>query len=59
MPGISTTLKVDSIGRVIIPKHIRAALDISPGDLVKVTVEKETMGLGEEQGNAEALPVFT
>jgi AbrB family looped-hinge helix DNA binding protein len=58
MPGISTTLKVDSIGRVIIPKHIREALGINPGDLVKVTVEKEIVGIGEEQGNAEA-PAFT
>jgi len=57
MAAITTVVKVDSIGRVIIPKHVRDALKIGYGDLVKVTVEKENIDLGEE-GNAEALPVI-
>jgi len=58
MPAITTVVKVDSIGRVIIPKHVRDALGISRGDLVKITVEKENMQV-VEMGNAEALPIST
>lgn len=57
MAAITTVVKVDSIGRVIIPKHVRDALKIDYGDLVKVTVEKENIDLGEE-GNVEALPII-
>ena len=56
MPAITTVVKVDSIGRVIIPKHLREALKIERGDLVKITVEKERVQVGEE-GNDEALPL--
>jgi AbrB family looped-hinge helix DNA binding protein len=48
MPAITTVVKVDSIGRVIIPKHLREALKIERGDLVKITVEKEQVQVGEE-----------
>jgi len=58
MPAITTVVKVDSIGRVIIPKHLRDVLGIDHGDLVKITVEKESVQFGEE-GNAEALPILT
>ena len=54
MPAITTVVKVDSIGRVIIPKHLRDALGIERGDLVKITVEKENVQISEE-GNGEAL----
>ena len=54
MPAITTVVKVDSIGRVIIPKHLRDALKIERGDLVKITVEKESVQVGEE-GNVEPL----
>jgi AbrB family looped-hinge helix DNA binding protein len=54
MPAITTVVKVDSIGRVIIPKHLRDALGISRGDLVKITVEKESVQVSEE-GKADAL----
>jgi AbrB family looped-hinge helix DNA binding protein len=59
MPAITTVVKVDSIGRVIIPKHLREALRISRGDLVKITVEKEDVQVVGEEGNAEALPIST
>ena len=59
MPAITTVVKVDSIGRVIIPKHLRDALKISRGDLVKITVEKEDVQVVGEEGNAEALSVST
>jgi len=58
MPAITTVVKVDSIGRVIIPKHVRDVLGISHGDLVKITVEKENIQV-VEMGNAEALPTST
>ena len=54
MPAITTVVKVDSIGRVIIPKHLRDAQGISRGDLVKITVEKESVQVSEE-GKADAL----
>lgn len=53
MPTITTVVKVDSIGRVIIPKHVRDALGINRGDLVKITVERENVEKAE-MGNVEA-----
>ena len=41
MKEIPTTLKVDSIGRVMIPKSIRDAYGIEPGDLVTVMIQVE------------------
>ena len=58
MPAITTVVKVDSIGRVIIPKHLREALKIERGDLVKITVEKESVQVSEE-GKADALTLST
>ena len=52
MKEITSALKVDSVGRVMIPKAIREALGIKPGDLVKVTVEPIEIVRGE-QGNYE------
>jgi AbrB family looped-hinge helix DNA binding protein len=37
------TVKMQQIGRIAVPKEIREALNIKPGDLVTVTVEK-TLG---------------
>jgi len=55
MKEMVTTLKVDTIGRVMIPKHIREALGISPGDLVRVTVGKEDVQVvGEQEKPREA-----
>jgi AbrB family looped-hinge helix DNA binding protein len=55
MKEMVTTLKVDTIGRVMIPKHIREALGISPGDLVRVTVGKEVVQVvGEQENPCEA-----
>jgi len=49
MKEMITTLKVDTIGRVMIPKHIREALGIKPGDLVRITVGKEESSIMSEQ----------
>ena len=51
MPEITTTLQIDKAGRINIPKYIRYALELKGSDLVKVTLEKET--LEGKQGNAE------
>jgi len=53
MKEMITTLKVDTIGRVMIPKHVREAMGIEPGDLVRVTVAKESV-VSEKEGNSEA-----
>lgn len=34
-----TTLKIGRNGRVVIPSHIRDALDIEEGDLIELTVD--------------------
>ena len=58
MKEITTTLKVDSVGRVMIPKAIRDALGIQPGYLVKISIGKEDIeAVSSEQGNGEAVPV--
>jgi AbrB family looped-hinge helix DNA binding protein len=55
MKEFTSTLKVDSLGRVMIPKAIRDALGIVPGSLVKITLGKEDVEVMiGEQGNAEA-----
>jgi AbrB family looped-hinge helix DNA binding protein len=54
MPGIiTTTLQIDKAGRINIPRHIRDALELAGGDLVKVTLTKEILGEGK-QGKTEA-----
>jgi len=56
MKEIPTTLKVDSIGRVMLPKSIRDAYGISPGDLVTIMIvveektEKKSDGIKPLQG---------
>lgn len=54
MKEMITTLKVDTIGRVMIPKHMREALGINPGDLVRITVAKEEGILSEQKNPCEA-----
>jgi AbrB family looped-hinge helix DNA binding protein len=41
MKEIPTTLKVDSIGRVMLPKSIRDKYSINPGDLVTIMIVVE------------------
>jgi AbrB family looped-hinge helix DNA binding protein len=48
---LCATLQIDKAGRVNVPKYIRDALGLAGGDLVKVTLAKET--LEGKQGNAE------
>ena len=57
MEELTSTLKVDSVGRVMIPKAIRDALGIVPGSLVRVTLGKEDIAVIGEQGNAKASPM--
>ena len=38
---IIITPKVDSIGRVMIPKHVRVAIGIEPGDLAEIAVRRK------------------
>jgi AbrB family looped-hinge helix DNA binding protein len=51
MKEIPTTLKVDTIGRVMLPKHIRDKYKIAPGDLVTIMIlveddsEKKSEGI--------------
>jgi AbrB family looped-hinge helix DNA binding protein len=51
MRELTTTLQIDKAGRINVPKYIRDALGLAGGDLVKVTLAKET--LEGKQGNAE------
>jgi AbrB family looped-hinge helix DNA binding protein len=39
---ITFTVRVQQIGRIVVPKQIRDVLQIEPGDLVTVTIEKVT-----------------
>jgi len=57
MKEMITTLKVDTIGRVMIPKHVREAMGIAPGDVVRVTVAKESI-VSEKGGNFNAALVL-
>jgi AbrB family looped-hinge helix DNA binding protein len=41
---VSTLPKVDVIGRVMIPKHVRDAFGIEPGDLVELVVKRRIAG---------------
>lgn len=41
MKQIPTTLKVDTIGRVMIPKAIRDEYGIRPGDLITIRIDVE------------------
>jgi AbrB family looped-hinge helix DNA binding protein len=58
MKEIPTTLKVDTIGRVMIPKSIRDAYGIAPGDLVTIMilVEEKTEKKSEGSNPCEAVP---
>lgn len=40
---IIITPKVDAIGRIMIPKHVRDALGIVPGDLTEIVVRKKAI----------------
>jgi AbrB family looped-hinge helix DNA binding protein len=62
---IPTTLKVDSIGRVMLPKSIRDAYGIAPGDLVTIMImvdeeksEKKSEGLNPCEAVPSTLPVL-
>jgi AbrB family looped-hinge helix DNA binding protein len=51
MQEITTTLKMDNIGRVMIPKHIREAMGVAPGDMIELTIRKGISGKSEMQEN--------
>lgn len=46
--SFNALVKVDMHGRVVIPKQIRAALDIEKGDLVKITVTRAVVKVGDK-----------
>ncbi len=50
MQEITTTLKMDNIGRVMIPKHIREAMGVGPGDMIEITIRK---GISAKSGVQE------
>ncbi len=50
MQEITTTLKMDNIGRVMIPKHIREAMGVGPGDMREITIRK---GISAKSGVQE------
>lgn len=54
MQEITTTLKVDTIGRVMIPKHIREVMGIEAGDLVEVVIRKGISAKSESINPLEA-----
>jgi len=59
MKEIPTTLKVDSIGRIMLPKSIRDAYDIMPGDLVTIMILVEEQSEKKSAGSinpCEAVP---
>ena len=35
--------KIDNLGRIVIPKDIRATLELYPNDVIEITVEKDTV----------------
>lgn len=64
MKEIPTTLKVDTIGRVMIPKSIRDAYGIMPGDLVTIMIvveekqEKKSEGINPCEAVPNTLPAL-
>lgn len=55
MKEIPTTLKVDSIGRVMIPKSIRDAYGINAGDLVTIIIQVENERVEKKSENSNPL----
>jgi AbrB family looped-hinge helix DNA binding protein len=64
MKEIPTTLKVDTIGRVMLPKHIRDKYNIAPGDLVTILIlveeneEKKSEGINPCEAVPSTLPIL-
>ena len=50
MKEIPTTLKVDTIGRVMIPKHIRDEYAIAPGNLITIIILVEEKSENRSEG---------
>ncbi|MGA9100325.1 MAG: AbrB/MazE/SpoVT family DNA-binding domain-containing protein [Methanotrichaceae archaeon] len=55
MKEIPTTLTVDSMGRVMIPKKIRDKYGINPGDLITVILKIEEKSQNPQVGQILAL----
>ena len=46
MEEITITPKVDAIGRIMIPKHVRDVLGIQQGDLAEIIVKRRIPARG-------------
>jgi len=55
MRELTTTLQIDKAGRINVPKYLRDALGLAGGDLVKMTLAKETLE-GKQENAAVSLP---
>jgi AbrB family looped-hinge helix DNA binding protein len=49
---MTTTLTIDKAGRVVLPKPVRDALQISPGDALELESSDDHIILRPAQGNA-------
>src|SRR5512146_1381782 len=45
MPFMNTTVAIDSAGRVVIPKTVRDALHLAPGDILSLEADGESVTL--------------
>lgn len=47
MREITTELKIDKAGRIVIPEMYRVELKITPGQLVKITISNPVIKVGD------------
>ena len=52
--GMDATLRLGKQGRLVIPAEVRAALGLSPGDLLHLHLSGQHLVLARPQGRARA-----